>query len=266
MIEKMLPKNLVKDIYKDLAQPGVKQVGTALETILSTSNTLLIPLKYLNELSNITFNKNMNRLKEKLANVPIEKIGNVSPEIGIPLLEKLFYVTNEELSELFLNLLKRASLKDEAHLAHPNFANVLSSISPDEAKLINFYRGNPIPFISLSINKTEKKENMTWNTVERLNMNFSAIEKKIDLIFPSNFHIYNTNLFCLGIVDAMGYTSVASEAHIELLELHKKEISEQKKAIEEKYIHDETKKVVLEYGEIKFTDFGKMFINACVSK
>lgn len=266
MIDKMIPKSLVKDIYKDLAQPGIQQVGIALETILSTSNTLLIPLKYINELSNTTFTKNMNRLKEKLENIPIEKVGNVSPEIGVPLLEKLFYVTNEELSELFLNLLKRASLKDEAHLAHPNFVNVLSSISPDEAKLINYYRGNPISYISLGITKIEKKENMTWNKVERLNIDFSGIEKNIDLIYPSNFHIYNTNLFCLGIVDAMGFTTVRSKAHFELLELYEKEISEQTKLIEEKYKNDDTKKVSLEYGEIQFTDFGKMFINACVTK
>ena len=39
---------LMKEIYGDLAKPGVTQVGKALDTILEIPNTLLIPIKMIN--------------------------------------------------------------------------------------------------------------------------------------------------------------------------------------------------------------------------
>ncbi|MBK9334819.1 MAG: hypothetical protein IPM96_21070 [Ignavibacteria bacterium] len=56
---------LVSQIYEDLAQPGVKQVGIALESVLGLSNTLLLPLRLINEKSNEIFKANMNKFRKK---------------------------------------------------------------------------------------------------------------------------------------------------------------------------------------------------------
>ncbi|QCT02286.1 hypothetical protein E6C60_1570 [Paenibacillus algicola] len=64
---------LIKEIYTDLAQPGVKQVGLALETVLDLCNTILLPAKILNEKSKIVFTNNLERYKEKVKNIDKEK-------------------------------------------------------------------------------------------------------------------------------------------------------------------------------------------------
>jgi len=40
--------DLIKEIYGDLAKPGVTQVGNALGTVIGLLNTCLSPIKYLN--------------------------------------------------------------------------------------------------------------------------------------------------------------------------------------------------------------------------
>lgn len=47
-------------IYGDLAQPSVKKVGTALETVFEFSTSLLLPIKLLNEKFKINFEKRLN--------------------------------------------------------------------------------------------------------------------------------------------------------------------------------------------------------------
>ncbi len=261
--EKALPK-VVESLYEDLIQPGAKEFGKALATVLASTNTLLLPVSYLNETCLIRFK---NRLKQLDAQLKLENesdICQVSNEIGVPALEKLFYISSDELSDLFIKLLKRASLEDEAHLAHPNFVNVLSSISPDEAKIINHTKGRPISFVSLAVEKSiMREEGYFMNTTERSNKVFTDIENSIEMLFPQNFHIYNTNMFSLGITGAMGYSTKPSNEHKIIIGTQKELID---KHMSQKFeIHPDgaKKNPIIEYGTVKFTDFGKMFVEAC---
>lgn len=143
-LEKLASSNILKDLYIDLAKPGVTQVGIALGNIFQTLNVLLMPLKYLNLKADFAFKKNLEKLRIRLADFSPEDISPIPPEIGVPVLEKLFYTSNEDLANLFINLLGRASRKNEAHLAHPNFVRIVTCLSPDEARIINHIKGGGI--------------------------------------------------------------------------------------------------------------------------
>ena len=55
---------------------------------------------------------------------------------GVLIAEKLAYVTNEELSALYLNLLAKASVFETARFAHPSLVNLINNLSRDEAILL----------------------------------------------------------------------------------------------------------------------------------
>ena len=75
-----------------------------------------------------------------MKDVPPEDVSEVPPEIGVPIIEKLSYVTNEELRKLYIELLAKASIKEENDKAHPNFINIINSLSPDEANLLSYFK------------------------------------------------------------------------------------------------------------------------------
>lgn len=255
---------IVHNIYQDLIQPSAIELGKALGTVFASTNTLLLPVEYVNKKCLLKFKERLRKFDEMLKVEKIENITLVPNEIGVPILEKLFYTTNDELAELFLNLLKRASTKDEIHLAHPNFVNVLSSISPDEARIINYFQGNSIPFLSLGLEIKTKRNNMTISIIERSNSYFHNLSNSIELIFPDNFHIYNTNLFCLGITEHMGFgvspTDIHKKIESENIESIKAYLNQD---VEVKEDGSESKIPIVEYGQIDFTEFGKLFISAC---
>lgn len=151
---------VIKEVYGDLAKPGVQQVGKALSTIIGLGNTMLWPLALMNEKAKIALESNLERYRNKLKDTLPDEVCEVPPEIGVPIAEKLSYVTNEELSEMYTELLANASQINKANVAHPSFVNVINNISPDEAILIKSIKGNAGHPIYRGTPKTQDQERM----------------------------------------------------------------------------------------------------------
>ena len=241
-------------IYGDLAQPSVKKVGTALESVFEFSTSLLLPIKLLNEKFKINFEKRLNEYKEKIDQIPDEKLCEVNPQIGTPIIEKLSYTTNDEIANLFTNLLAKASSIDTVNLAHPAFVQLIERLSVDEARIIKYLLHKDfIPCVSF---RAHLNENKGFNQI--LN-NGTLIPFEIELLFPKNIKTYLDNLTSMGILDV---------SH----GLHKKD-ENLYKPIYEKYNYETlnekfTKtsvfnKVSKENTYYQITDFGKAFIKAC---
>ncbi|MDC5019689.1 hypothetical protein NRA03_18095, partial [Acinetobacter baumannii] len=81
--------DLLKEIYGDLAKPGVAQVGIALATVIGLLNTCLSPIKFINEKTELKRQKNLEHLAKRLSVIPVENVVEVPPEIAIPIAEKL---------------------------------------------------------------------------------------------------------------------------------------------------------------------------------
>ncbi|MDQ0208874.1 hypothetical protein J2S05_003698 [Alkalicoccobacillus murimartini] len=128
---------VIKLVYPDLAQPGLRKVGQALETVLELSNTILLPAKLASTSANFYFKKWMKKYGENLDVIPDDEIGTVIPEIGLPVIEELLKITNEEVAEMFINLLTNASHIDKSRNSHPSFIQVIRNLSKDEAKILN---------------------------------------------------------------------------------------------------------------------------------
>lgn len=243
---------LLKEIYGDLAKPGVTQVGKALSTVIGLGNTILWPLALLNERAKIALENNLEKYRQQLINVPSERITEVPPEVGVPIAEKLGYVTDEQLSDLYINLLAKASTTDFANTAHPSFVNVINNLSPDEALLFQ-HIGTDLPFVEARLMKKNANE---WQTIGQL---LTGLETVAKLSFPQNIVAYFSNFEGLGLIDIRHDIFIANPQHYEKLEnLYRPRL--------EQVPHDEaTHKLVFNRGKIELTPFGHLFISACLT-
>ncbi len=191
-LAKSLPE-LVKEIYGDLAKPGVQQVGKAIGGVLGLGNTVLIPIHLANERSSIWLRHNLENYRKRMEDVPPESVTQAAPEIAIPILEKLAYVSNDELSNMYVNLLASASTYDGAKHAHPSFANIINNLSPDEALIIDKLSINRIPYHSVRFVNKEHGY-ITCN-------DFLIDFKQAKLTYPENCPAYFRNLAGLGLVE-----------------------------------------------------------------
>lgn len=214
-------KEVLKEIYTDLAKPGVAQAGKALGTIIGLGNTALSPITLMNEKASIRLKHNLEKYRQKLENTPEEEICGLVPEIGVPVVEKLSYVANEELCERYTELLTKASKTKTSDQAHPSFINILNDLSPDEILLLKEFKGlKAIPYIEVRYALTNNKG---WSTLEPHLTEFSELQT---LSAKENVNVYLNNLDRLGVLKPMGSVymqgATAEDAYRKLAELAEK--------------------------------------------
>jgi hypothetical protein len=241
-------KGLLKEVYGDLAKPGITQVGLALETILGLGNTVMLPIQLLNAKGKYTIENNFNRYRKKLENKEVCEVVGVVPEIGVPIVEKLAYVTNEQLVELYTELLAKASIKSQNKFAHPNFVNIIASLSPDEALLIRALKGKEsLPFID----KTLKNSSGGYQIIEPL---ITGLDSTDGIVYPTNTKAYLSNLEALGLLKVRrDIWSTDNLVYEQLSQRHEINI-----AGSNEYKSD------IKKGIIEITNLGKMFIQSCI--
>jgi len=141
----------VKEIYRDALQPGARQVGKGLETILKAVNASLAPLKayvwaWEKAASWITV-----QVAKRLKDVPQERLITPAPNVAVPAMIALTY-TGEipPLAELYANLLATSMDKNSASQAHPGFVDIIRQLTPDEARVVGLFAVKPaFPLLTL---------------------------------------------------------------------------------------------------------------------
>lgn len=129
-------KEVVRPMYEDGLKLATKEVGKSLQTIAGVVNIALMPVAVMVHGFKEIENKLKVGLTKKLEAVSPEKI--TAPSLGLvgPLLEKYKYnYNNEVLSDLFVNLLANGMNKDRVKDAHPAFIDIISQMTPDDARL-----------------------------------------------------------------------------------------------------------------------------------
>lgn len=273
-------KEVLKTVYPDLLQPVTKQAGKALETVLELSNTILLPIKLINVKARLNFEKHMKKYEEKLNSHPEEEITTVLPDIGLPVIDRLTYLTNEEIADLFINFLVSASLNNRVNQAHPRFINILNSLSVDEARLIKYFHEKNqeyIPFIDyeLHVNKQKEPSNrlglnyLPENEVSlQLLINSNNLKYELELMSEENINLYLENLESLGLLTrTTGRHIIAAEKIYTMIETHNgRELKtleeEQSLKLKTDYPNHEiiTHKI---YGFYTLTYLGEKFVSVC---
>lgn len=246
---------VLEKMYGDLAQPGCQQVGKAIGTIFGLGNTVLLPIQLLNEKSKIIFERNIESLRENLIDVSPDKIQEVPPEIGVPIIERLTYTQDENISKIFVNLLSNACISDTASNAHPAFIKIIEGLSPDEALLLNTldfesHRSYPVVQAYLKV-KTGLKGERAASGI------FTGWERNIKLTFPLNVSPYIDNLCSVGILKLNMTTHLMDKSLYVELENHYS--SSFQKRFPDK--PDEYERF-FKNGIVSITDHGILFLKA----
>lgn len=243
--------DLLKEIYGDLAKPGATQAGKAIGGIVGLGNTALLPVHLINERAKVYLEKNLNEYREQIENTDEKEVIEVAPEVGVPILEKLSYVSNEELSQLYINLLAKASTKSTVNQAHPGFVKIIDSLSPDEGIFLkNIGNHQAIPFIEIRLNMDKKNE---WIVLADLVLNSNILK---NLSYPRNAPSYISNL------DALGIVKIRRDIWMTPVEHNYSPIWDQNKAQYEN-MNVPDRSVGCQNCKIEVTAFGQQFIRAC---
>ena len=123
--------SLMLEVYKDTAQPAAQSVGRALGSVV---DLVAYPVARRAEIAQ----KNMAKFFDKMEAEQQDNIVPADPNIAVPILQKLTYTEEDELVELYTELLKKNCLKDSKDKVLPSYVNMISNLTPDEIKIIDF--------------------------------------------------------------------------------------------------------------------------------
>lgn len=253
---KIKEDSLLGMLYKDTLQPSVQALGKALVNTIEFCTTPMLLCKFGSEAAKLNFKNRLDRYAEKLQTIQEEQSLPVNPQIGIPILDRLTYTTNDEVAELFLNLLVKASSIETVNQAHPAFIKIIESLTPDEALVLDHLKSEIyIPFISLHGRKGDEAAGhiVIYN-------NQTKLKDIVSLQFSDNLGTYLDNLTSLGILFRHDDVWLSDEAiYSDLYERYYYE------GIENGLIEAGLYKT-FERGKgiYKITDFGKSFIQASI--
>ncbi|MFB7140948.1 Abi-alpha family protein [Gottfriedia sp. NPDC056225] len=260
---------LPAEIYNDLFKKATTKAGITLETVVDLSNTILLPIKLLNlkaQSIESIFVESIRRYDEKLKNVDDKDLVQVTPELGLPILDKLTYTKSEELSELYINLLTSASKQQTQGFAHPSFINIINNLSVDEARILEYISkyviqsgDNRIACIwhEIEDNKTKGTKQITTPMV--------GIEKELDLLFTESMTFCIQNLEIQGLLLFNSEKRLMDDVPYKILEAkYRNEL--------EMILHDvrqtegNENKLICHQGYYQLTEYGKKFIAIAVNE
>ena len=223
-------------------------------TILGLGNTILWRIAILNGKTRLVVERNLEKYRQECEKIPEEKVADVPPEIGVPIIEKLTYVSNDDLSDLYINLLAKASSLDYAHTAHPSFVNIITNLSPDEAILLQHIKGR-VPFVE------PRRKMKTVNEWQELPPGiFTDLESRANLSYQENIGAYMSNFEGCGLIKVRRDIVIAFPRAYENIE----------RAYRERYESMIQSRpglqLVFSRGQLEMTSFGELFAAACFTK
>ena len=245
-------KELAPEVYKDVAKPSLQAMGKALGNVIELVALPISGLNYWSEKAKILIAHNLDVYRKKLDQIEPEKVQPVAQEIGVPIFEKLRYTANKDLVEMFTNLLASASSFDAMPSVHPAFVDIISRLSPEEAKILaGMKRRSTVLWCTI--------KGMLYSTgYNILKDHATDIDVFADLTFKENEVAYMSNLVGLGLfVEKQEY--LTENSYYDAI-CTKNGIEEMKATL----VPSKYKTIKVEKGLYEITPFGKMFLKACV--
>lgn len=241
-------------VYQDSLQPAAKQIGQSLEVVAKTVNIALAPIKALvwgyEQIEGFITTK----VAEKLKNIPKENIITPPPQVAVPAAEALRYTGHEEnLRELYANLIATAMDNQTANKAHPAYVDIIKSMTSDEAIFLKvFIEESTHPLIDINAaNKTTPGHFIVLS-------NFSKLWSGISLKHPDLLPAYIDNLCRLGLLQIPIGSTITDKGIYESIE-NDELLDSLKETITKK-----DRKVTFTRKIVQVTTFGQQFINNVV--
>ena len=255
-----IAKEIAKDAYGDVGKPVMKPTGELVGLIPRAIKAALSPLEkwVLQKEYNVAETKKL--LEEKLQNTPPELIESPEPHIAVPAMQYISYcMDNEELREMYANLLANSMNKVVKDGVHPGFVEIIKQLSPDEAKIIRYLSvQNRIPTLGLKIDKADSSHIVyvkEFSNVPELSMCENTYDSQK----------YFDNLVRLGLVErSPDGTYISNENAYETLKKHPFIKNKYQNIEKQSATIDNFSKIDYIKGYCELTAFGKSFCSICL--
>jgi len=123
-----------KEVYKDAISPSMKTIG---KTANGVVKVLLAPIRSFIWCWDKIETALEEGLTKRLAHRKQEDLTNPDPRIAVPAVQTLTYSAQEEnIREMFFNLLANDMQKDTKTLVHPTYVDIIKSMSSLDAQLL----------------------------------------------------------------------------------------------------------------------------------
>ena len=255
---KEIAKEIAKTVYEDAGKAITKPTGELIGLIPRAIKAALSPVEKWILMREYNIAETKKLLEKKLESIQPELIEEPEQYIAIPAVTSMSYcMDNEELREMYANLLANSMIAVVKNGVHPGFVEIIKQLSPDEAKILRYMYGRPsIPTITVRW-ENDKKEG-----IDRLK-NFSIVGELAGCENPYPTDAYFVNLSRLGLINNNGtYKKLINEELYKPLKEHEyiKKYDLVPEATE-KYGYTQ---VNHQEGFVELTEFGKSFCRICL--
>lgn len=246
-----LLKDILPQLYSDLAQPPAKEAGRILANAISFIGIPFAGMGFLGKVADVYFEKNLLRFSEKMSSIPKEDRQEPLPEIAVPILQRMYYTTTEEIAELFNSLLVGASDIRQQHNVFPSFSDIVSQLSVDEARIITYLKNKE------AIGYCVLRERRKNGNDKESQTSYHILHKKVSLLFEDNLILYLSDLVRMGILEESIFASSLNLPEFDEIpqQFSFEKIKQEKSLLGYEVSHSNHAYYVTEYGE--------SFINAC---
>lgn len=138
-------------------------------------------------------------------------------------------------------------------LVHPAFVDILKKLTPDEAKIIQYFKDRDfIEYLDIRAYIEEEGEG-GFRTIAN---HKTLLSDEVNFFMPDNELAYLQNLVCLGILKDCGGLYKKKEDNYKLIENRLK-----LESLRNQYVSNTYKSIDSEKSFYEVTDFGRNFIN-----
>ena len=244
-----------KEVYKDAISPSMKTIGKTAEGLVKF---LLSPIRGLIWCWDKIENAVESGITKRLEGKTEEELTSPDPRIAVPAIQALTYSAQEnEIREMFLNLLANDMQKDKKSLVHPTYVEIIKSMSPLDAHLLKILSLKMNGYIKLVNPKVSPKKNsgqIYSNATPDWFLGFTISDYSIFDISSSLLHLQK-----FGLIDLMYDRTAGTEEYAQI------EDSPLLQPILAHYKNSNPEAILtFTHSVLNVNDYGKSFIKICM--
>ena len=230
LVKVLLPEKVAEKAYDDLVSSPAKELGKVGVDVVKTLRLLLAPLQIA-----AAFQDRLEHTAARIANrVPEDRRIAPPPQVIGPALEHMKFLEEDNpLWQMFEELLTSSVDAESIATVHPSFAHLISQLSRDEAMIL--YRLRSVEFKIVDVLDFNERE----GRFENRKVEESTIPAS-ELLLPNQLGLSYSHLYFLSLVE----WPVDKQDPI---------------------LDDQRRQTgVRRYSTMRLTEFGKLFVSACV--
>ena len=199
-------------VYDDVVHPVAKPIGEILGFLPRSVKVLLHGYEKWIINGEESLRLTAQAIQQKAEAIPEERLTEPEPYVIVPAIQQLAYsYSSDELRELYANLIVSSMDKEKKDQVHPAFVDILKKLTPDEAKILQHFKGCiRLEYAELNGYFMRGEEGASG----RLGKRTTLLCDEISFSIPENEIAYLENLISLGILkDCSGSSMITKDVY-----------------------------------------------------